>query len=65
MVLFDATSLLLLLSDNISPPVDPNTRQPVTHMKERLEHLITQLEKLKEKIVIPTPALSAVSHRRL
>ncbi len=58
MAAFDATFLVLLLDPDITPPNDPETGQPVTHAKERIEHLITTLEQSASKIVIPTPALS-------
>jgi predicted nucleic acid-binding protein len=60
MVVFDATTLLLLLSPNISPPNDPVTGQPVKFAKERIDSLVAHLEKEKIKIIIPTPALSEI-----
>ena len=58
MAVFDATFLVLLLDPEINPPIDPATNQPVTHAKERIEHLINILEQSAGKVVIPTPALS-------
>ena len=60
MVLFDATTLLLLLSPNVPPPRHPMTGEPIQHAKERIDHLITQLENEKTKILIPTPVLSEI-----
>jgi predicted nucleic acid-binding protein len=39
-------------------PPDPQTGAQVTRVKERIEFLVTELEKKKEKIIVPTPALS-------
>jgi predicted nucleic acid-binding protein len=58
MALFDADFLGLLLHPNPRAPLDPSTGKPVTRFKERVEHLVSTLEKLREKILIPTPALS-------
>jgi len=60
MVLFDATTLLLLLSPNVPPPCDPTTGEAVTHAKERIDHLVKLLEEAKTKIIIPTPVLSEI-----
>lgn len=50
MVVFDASILLFVF--------DENTPSSVPRAKERVEHLIDNLSKAGEKIVIPTPALS-------
>ena len=60
MAVFDATTLLLFLEPNASAPLDPATNEPVTNAKSRIDHLIETLEKRRETIVIPTPALSEV-----
>ena len=60
MVVFDATTLLLLLSPSISAPMDSTTRKPVTNARERIDGLIAELEKNNTKIIIPTPALSEI-----
>jgi predicted nucleic acid-binding protein len=60
MVVFDATTLLLLLSPELSSPVDPMTNRRVEYAKERLDILLQELEKSRTKIIIPTPALSEV-----
>jgi predicted nucleic acid-binding protein len=60
MVVLDADFLILLLHPNPPVPVHPKTKQPVPRLKERVEHLIATLEKAREKILIPTPALSEV-----
>jgi hypothetical protein len=58
MIVFDASVLLLLLNPETPPPNDAATGQPVTRCKERIEYFIAQLTQQREKIVIPTPALS-------
>lgn len=58
MVLFDTTFLCLLLHPDAKPPLDPETKRPVEHAKERIEYLVQSLEKDRQKIVIPTPALA-------
>ena len=60
MVGFDAAMLLLLLRPDAGAPLDPQTGKPVEFVEERISRLITQLEKRKTQIVIPTPALSEV-----
>lgn len=60
MALFDADFLGLLLHPNPRGPLDPTTKKPVLRLKEKVEHLILSLEKAREKILIPTPALSEV-----
>lgn len=59
MVVIDATTLLLLLRPNTLGPADANGI-PISQPKERIEHLVQQLDKAKTKIVIPTPALSEI-----
>lgn len=58
MVVFDATTLLYLLDPEAKAPIDPETGKPVANVKERIEFLVSELEKGKEKIIVPTPALS-------
>jgi hypothetical protein len=58
MVVFDATTLLCLLDPEAKAPTDPETGKPVAHVKERIEFLVRELESDKEKIIVPTPALS-------
>jgi hypothetical protein len=58
MVVFDTTFLRLLLRPDADPPFDPDTKEPVTFCKERIEYLIEVLEADKQTILIPTPALA-------
>ena len=60
MPVFDATTLLLFLEPDARAPLDPATNKPVTDAKARIDQLIDTLEKGRETIVIPTPALSEV-----
>jgi predicted nucleic acid-binding protein len=54
----DADILLMLFMPDVPPPLDPKTQKPVDRAKERIEHLIENLDKERKKIIIPTPALS-------
>ena len=58
MVLFDTTILLPLMRPGIRVPSDPSTGKPISHPEARLARLVTDLEKSKTRIVIPTPVLS-------
>ena len=60
MAAFDATILLVFLEPDARAPIDPATSEPLTDAKARIDHLIETLEKRRETIVIPTPALSEV-----
>lgn len=57
MVVFDTAFLLHLIDPHISPPLDPNTGQPVTNAYRRVKHLVNELHRSREKIIVPTPAL--------
>lgn len=57
MVVFDATTLIFLLDPDAKPPPD-QAGQPVNHVQERIQYLIDTLSKDKQKIIVPTPALS-------
>lgn len=60
MVVFDATTLLLLVSPKVPAPQDPITKEPIKFAKERIDYLVKELEQKKTKIIIPTPALSEI-----
>jgi hypothetical protein len=57
MAVFDATALLLLVAPQAAVPLDSKGK-PITYPKERIDGVVKTLAKAKEKIVIPTPALS-------
>jgi predicted nucleic acid-binding protein len=58
MVVFDATTLLCLLDPEAKAPADPETGEAITHVKGRIECLVRELQSAREKIIVPTPALS-------
>ena len=58
MVVLDATTLFYLLDPDARAPTDPQTGLPVSRVKERVEYLVGTLEKNRDKVVVPTPALS-------
>lgn len=60
MVVFDATLLLLLLRPNAGRPAADSSGNPIAGIQERLNYLIQRLERLRTRIIIPTPALSEV-----
>lgn len=60
MVVFDATTLLLLLSPNVPAPLDPTTNKPITFAKDRIDYLVKELGREKTKIIVPTPVLSEI-----
>jgi predicted nucleic acid-binding protein len=59
-VVFDASVLIYIIDENAPAPKDAATGLPVPQCKERVEHLIDELQKDGAKIVIPTPALGEV-----
>ena len=59
MVVFDATMLMLLLRPNTGRPLD-SSGNPVAQVEERIAHLIQRLERMRTRVIIPTPALSEV-----
>lgn len=59
MVVLDATMLLLLLRPDAGIPTDASGKS-VKKPKERVEHLIAELDKAGTRIAIPTPVLSEV-----
>ena len=58
MVVFDTETLLYILDPTLRPPSDPNTDQPVTYVKERIDALVDELQSSREKIIIPTPVIA-------
>lgn len=57
MVVADATVLLLLFRPGAGVPRD-SSGKPIEHVRQRIEFLVSELERAKTKILIPTPALS-------
>ena len=60
MAVFDATALLCFLEPDAKAPPDPETKEPVTDAKARIDVLIKKLDSRRETVVIPTPVLSEV-----
>lgn len=58
MVCLDTGFLSLLLPPEAKPPEDPATGLPVVRAQLRVERLIEELTKGRERIVIPCPALA-------
>jgi rRNA-processing protein FCF1 len=58
MVVFDTTTILLLLNPSAKPPIDPNTGIAVVNCKDRVDHLLKTLHAAKTQILIPTPVLA-------
>lgn len=58
-VVVDSSALTLLVNPNASPPDDPATGVPLTHARERIEHLIDSLAD-NSTIIVPTPVLAEV-----
>lgn len=54
---FDNTFLCLALNPDSNPPKDPNTDQPLTHCKQRIEALITEHSRRNDGIIVPSPCL--------
>jgi predicted nucleic acid-binding protein len=58
MVAIDAGYLGLMLHPAAKPPNDPSTGKPTVRAKERISNLFEVLDAARERIIIPTPALS-------
>jgi hypothetical protein len=59
MVAIDATTLMLLVRPGTPVPADAQGC-PIDKPKERIELLVSKLQKSREKLIIPAPALSEV-----
>lgn len=60
MITVDSTTVALLLNPAASPPTDPTTGQRLKQAKERVDHLIAEMEREGETVLIPTPVLAEV-----
>ncbi len=56
-VVFDTTSLLHLLDPNLKPLEHPKGTL-ITHTQARISGLVADLHQARQKIILPTPALS-------
>jgi hypothetical protein len=57
MVAIDSTFLGLMLYPGARACEDPATNKPTTHIAERIQKLLEDLDTAQERIVVPTPAL--------
>jgi hypothetical protein len=57
-VAFDNTFLSIVLNPDAKSRPNPNTGQPVSHCKNRIEALIDSLSRKGEIVLIPTPCFS-------
>ena len=60
MAVFDATALIHFLEPGAPSIIDPATNEPVTNARGRIDLLVQTLEEKRERVVVPTPALSEV-----
>jgi len=58
MVVFDTTTIVLLIDSAAQPPIDPATGRRIERCEERIEHLITGLSHARTRVLIPTPVLA-------
>lgn len=58
MVVFDTGALLYLLVPETAAEPNPDTNVVVGDVQSRMQNYVTELHKSREKILIPTPALS-------
>jgi predicted nucleic acid-binding protein len=59
-VAFDSTTLSTLINPDARVPNDPATGKPVECARERVQGLVQQLSKAREKIIIPAPAAAEI-----
>jgi predicted nucleic acid-binding protein len=57
---FDSTMLSLLLNPSSSVPNDPATGKPTEHARERVQGLVTRLQKQRHTVIIPAPVVAEV-----
>jgi len=58
MVLFDTSVLAIAFDEKARIPTDPQTNSPVAKCKERIDFLLSELSKKKQRVLIPTPVLA-------
>ena len=58
MIVFDTSVLALSFDDKARAPIDPTTGVALTKCKERIDYLLAELSKAKQRVLIPTPVLA-------
>ncbi|MGH9904545.1 MAG: hypothetical protein ACRD8U_03045 [Pyrinomonadaceae bacterium] len=58
MVVFDTTTILLVIDPKARPPVEPGTTMPVPKCAERVEFLLKGLSEREVRVMVPTPVIS-------
>ena len=64
-VAIDTSVLLHLIKPDAPAANDPTTKKPIANAHERVQHLVSLLEKQKQKLIVPTPVLSEVMVREV
>lgn len=54
----DTSLLLYILDEKTSAPIDSATGKPVERCAERVNYLIADLARKREKLIVPTPVLA-------
>lgn len=57
MVVFDTTTILLVIDPTARPPIDPGTSALVERCAERVEYLLKGLNERQVRVLIPTPVI--------
>lgn len=57
-VAFDNTVATVLFNRRAQIPCNPDTKQPIDFARERIDGLVRELGKSKEKIIIPAPVVA-------
>ncbi len=62
-VVVDSSVLSLLVNPDAKPPLDPESGQPLTLSRERVEKLVSDMDARTDVLVVPTPVLAEVMIR--
>lgn len=58
MVVFDTTTILLVIDPTARPPVEPGTTTPVSRCAERVDFLLKGLSERGVRVMVPTPVIA-------
>lgn len=58
-LLVDSSALALVINPDADPPDDPETRSPLTRVRDRIELLLSSLG-VGDTIIVPTPVLAEI-----